>query len=570
MLLLLLVCAVSLSAKGKQEEEIREPQNTEFTLCITAFDVSALPPSQQVLGTILQRELAQDLGRIHHRVRNDEELTRYQDLAWIVAQQEAAAKLAEKRAERDALLFQGAPDWKYRKELNRIGLELEELEEAYKKAVEEKPLIAEKSLFTISAANTGKEGTFPPPPARGGEESFLKNQNADALLEGKFRLLYGRIYAEFRLFTRGASFVYEDSTIFSPEDLNAASDELKSRFLEALYNSEPVRLTLHSDPDHAWLEVNGRQVSSGETLKLPPGPVTVRASADDHQSEVRELELEGGDTEEIAFVLKPFTMEALGLTLPGPGSSIYMGALYLGGNAPSKTETEETETAEIEAEETETTEAEAGEIEAEKEVEKIATTEAEKVETAETTAEVVETAGDEGAEVVEAEGADETETAAAEEQAGFFSIYVPAGQYRYIRVETEDGLTGEAIVKGSEGSRGSPEEETRTITLEPRKLPGKDEKPVEDKRQKFYGAYGRFWIAMPLAFVISGFNQLYNNTYTLAFAATGSQAMYDTASMMTYVSIGAWVAAGAFLVESLIRMGIYIHTATKESIPLYE
>ena len=533
LVLLLLACAGSLSARGKKEAEIREPQNNEFTLCITSFDVSALPPSQQILGTVLQRELALDLGRVHHRARGEEELARYEELAWNAAMREAAARLAEKRAERDALLFQGTPNWKYRKELKRIGKELEELEGAYKKAVEERPLITEKPLFKMSAANVGT-GTFPPPPpARGGEEAFLKDQNADALLEGKFRLLYGRIYAEFRLFTRGASFIYEDSTIFSPEDLNAAADELKLRFLEALYNSEPARLSLRADPDHARLELNGRQVSGEETLVLPPGPVTLRASADDHQSVVRELDLDAGDTEEIAFVLKPFTMENLILALPGPGSSVYMGALYLGGNVPAKTETEETEPGTAEAAETTTVE-KAGETEG-----------------------------------PDAEGSDEIsidEAVIEPEQPGFFSVYVPVGQYRYIRVETEDGLTGEAIVKGSAES----DEEVRIVTLEPRRLPGRDEKPVEDKRRKFYGAYGRFWITMPLAFLISGFSQLYSNSYNMGFSASGSQGMYNTARSMFYVSIGAWAVAGIFLTESLIRMGIYVHSASKESIPLYE
>ncbi|MCL1814757.1 MAG: hypothetical protein FWG27_02905 [Treponema sp.] len=487
----LLICTFSLFARGKQEEEeIRESQNTLFILCIAAFDVSALPPSQQVLGSVLQKDLALELSRIYYRQRSGEELARYEELAWAASLHEAASRLAAKREERDALLYRGVPDWKYRKELKRIEDELKELKAAFQKAESEYPLVAERALFRMSTVNT--EGNFPPPPEPGGEEIFLRTHNADALLEGTFRLLYGRIYAEFRLFTRGASFVYKDTAIFSPEDLNAASDELKSRFLGALCNSEPARLTLRSEPDHARLEINGRTVQNGKTLELPPGPVIVRASAENHQSEVRELELEGGDAEEITFVLKPFTMEILGVTFPEPDSSVYMGALYLGGN-PS--------------------------------------------ETAETTGEARDTA---------------------EPEPGFFSVYIPAGQYRYIRVDTEDGLTGEAIVKGTPGS------EVRIITLEPRRLPGKNERPVEDFRRKFYGAYGRFWIALPAAFFINGISQLYYNSYNMT---SGNHGMYDSAR---YVSIGAWSLAGVFLVESLVRMGIYVHRASMESIPLWE
>jgi hypothetical protein len=133
---------------------------------------------------------------------------------------------------------------------------------------------------------------------------------------------------------------------------------------------------------------------------------------------------------------------------------------------------------------------------------------------------------------------------------------VPIGQYRYIRVETEDGLTGEAIVKGSS------EDDVRIITLKPRKLPGKDDKPVEDMRRKFYNAYGRFWIALPAAFLINGFSQLYTNSYYMGSVSAGKTAYY--------ISIGAWVVTGIFLVESLFRMGFYVHSASKETIPLWE
>jgi hypothetical protein len=250
---------------------------------------------------------------------------------------------------------------------------------------------------------------------------------------------------------------------------------------------------------------------------------------------VRELELEGGETEDVAFVLRPFTMETLGVALPGPGLSVYMGAEYLGGSEKKS----------VPGETPSGTAAEAS---------------------AETTVANGET-----------EAADETESALAEETppeaaaaaspealpetgAGFFSIYVPMGQYRYVRVETEDGLTGEAIVKGGET------DEVRIISLEPRKLPGKDDKPVEDKRKKFYGAYGRFWVALPAAFLINGFSQLYTTSYN----ASGSQSLYKDAKNLYYVSIGAWVVAGVFLVETLIRMGVYVHAASEEAVPLVE
>jgi uncharacterized protein YukE len=527
-------CSAALFARGKMEEEMPKSLNNEFILCIADFDVSALPPSQQILGSVMQRELVSDISRIHHRKRNDDEVSRYEELATTAAMKEAAAALSKKRAERDALLYQGAADWKYNKEIKRIDKELEELEEAYKKAVEEIPLVAEKPVFKISQTNI--EGNFPPPPQRGEEEVFLKTNSADALLEGKFRLVYGRVYAEFRFFIHGASFVYEDSTIFSQEDLNIAADELKERFLTTLANSQPARLLLSAEPEYAQLELNGKLVKSGEVIELSPGPVTVRATADDHQSAVKEMELEEGDSDEIAFVLKPFTMETLDITLDKPGSLVYMGALFLGGNRSKITENKEQRTneeGEIASDETADDEITANEITADGEV---------------VSAEAISDEMDEIAEEI------------TELKPGFFSVYIPVGQYRYIRIETEDGLTGEAIVKGSS------EDTVRIITLAPRKLPGKDEKPVENKRKKFYGAYGRLWVALPIAFLASGFSAVYTNSFTIG----GKQDMFNNARTMYYVSIGTWVITGIFLAESLIRMGFYVHSASNEAIPLWE
>ena len=507
--LLFIMFSSALSAMGKKEEEKREIINNEFILCITVFDVSELPPGQRIIGLILQRELMLDLGRIHYRIRNNDEISRYEELAMISASHQAAVRLAAKRAERDALLFRGMTDWKYKKEIARIDSELRELEAAYKKAEEEIPLIAEKPLFIISEQNTA--GSFPLPPEKGREEAFLKTNNADVFLEGRFRLFHERIFAEFRLFTRGASFIYEDSTIFSQEDLNIAADELKIRFLTALVNSPPAQLRLTSTPEQAQLEVNDRLVKSGDVIELAPGPVTVRATAGDHQSIVKEIELEGGDSVEIAFELKPFTMETLGIDLGGPGSSVYMGAMYLGGNMAAGSNNDKVETA--------------GEID---------------------------------------EATDKTKIAIEikkETEPRFFSVYVPVGQYRYLRMETEDGLTGEVIVKGT------PNDEVRIITLQPRKLPGKNDKPVEDKRRKFYGAYGRFWIALPVAFFTYGLFQLYDYSNK---ASSGNPNMYTGKKTSSNITIGAWSVAGVFLAETLIRMGIYINAASKESIPFWE
>jgi len=525
-LLLFLVLFAPLFARGKQEDKKTENQFSEFVLCITAFDVSALPSSQQALGPILQREFAWELIKIHHRLRGGAEQLRYEEVTWTAAKRAAAAKLAAKRGERDNLLFRGYPNWKYKKELKRINKELETLEEEYKKALEEKPLIEGSPLFKLIAANTEAIPVFPQPPAAGKEESFLRSSNADAFLAGKFRLLYGRIYAEFRIYARASSFVYKDSLIFSSEDLGSAANEIKQRFLAALINTDLIRMVLYSNPENARIEVNGRFVKSGETVELPPGPVTIKVNADEHHGITRELELKPEDEEkEFTFTLRPFTYETLGVTFSEPNSSLYLGAMLIKKNPPAAVKEEAVST----ADETVTEEQKRSEtIIAEQEESKTT---------------------DEG---------DETEIAESV-PTGFFPLSIPAEQYRYIRVDTENGLTGEAIVKGHTDNS----DDTRLITLKPRKLPGKDDKPVEKARRKFYGAFGRFWVALPLALLINGIYQSYTNSYYMG----GKPEAYDKAMTSYYISIGAWAVTGVFLVESLIRLGIYVHTSTRESVP---
>jgi hypothetical protein len=519
-----------LNARGAREREKVEPQNAEYVLLITALDVSSLSASQRVLGPILQRELVRDLARIHHRLRSGEEISRYEEMAWIAAVRDTAAKLAAKREERDTLLYQSLPRWKYRKELRRIDKEIPALEEACNKAEVERPFIEGRPLFKISPVNIAGDGSsgqkgevsFPPPPEPGGEEAFLRSQDVDAFLMGKVRFLYGRVYTEFRVVTRGASFWYEDSTIFSQEDLNAAADEIKSRFMAALAGSEPARLVLRAEPEKAQIRVNGRMVENGGEVEVPPGPVNITVSADEYREETIEAELEGGDKEEYSIALRPLTMEKVGVNLPGPNSSVYMGARYAGGNRPPPREPL----------------------------------------TNGTTAPKGTAAVAVGAAVMMDTAAKTLKTRESPEKQGPFEVRIPAGEYRYVRLETEDGLTGEVIIRGAARDGGEP----RIVTMKPRKLPGKDDKPVEVKRRKFYGAYGRFWIALPAAFLLNGIAMSYINTYN----TTGSPGILETAQTLSYVSQGAWVVTGVFLAESLLRMGIYIHTASKESVPLWK
>jgi hypothetical protein len=149
---------------------------------------------------------------------------------------------------------------------------------------------------------------------------------------------------------------------------------------------------------------------------------------------------------------------------------------------------------------------------------------------------------------------------------GDLEISVPRDRYRYINVETEDGKRGEVIVFGEQRA-----EDQRFIEINPKIIPGRDEKPVEKRRRQFYGAWGRLWVTLPLAFLLDGLTNSYATAY-IAAANSGrhSQEMWDSYWTSYYISRGAMIAAGIFGVESLIRLIIYINTANQEAVPLWK
>ncbi|MDR0402005.1 MAG: PEGA domain-containing protein [Treponema sp.] len=461
--------AASLYPRGKTEE-LPPPVNTEYVFCVTAFDVSELPPAQAGLGPILQSRLASRLRGIDRRVRNSEELVSYRERAFSRARDGVVSQIAAKRAERDELLFRGLPRWKYNKELRRLDKEIGELEELLIETENETILVEARPLFVLL------EGAFPPPPLPGGEEDFLDEQKADAFLSGKLSSYYGRIYAELRIYTRDSSFLFEDAVIFSWEDVNDAADDLADRVEEAAAGTARSVLTVAVEPENARVVINGKLAANRTPELLNPGSVSVSVSAEGYENFSGSLELAPGEQAETAVALAPVDSEILRFSVSG--ARIYIGALYAGTVPPG----------------------------------------------------------------------------------GDLEIAVPRDGYRHISAETETGERGEIIVLGEQTGGG------RLVGLNPRIIPGKDEKPVERRRRQFYGAWGRLWITLPLAFFLDGVAR----SYATAYNSSGSDDILNRYNTSFYVSRGAMIAAGIFGVESLIRLIIYINTANREAVPLWK
>jgi len=140
-----------------------------------------------------------------------------------------------------------------------------------------------------------------------------------------------------------------------------------------------------------------------------------------------------------------------------------------------------------------------------------------------------------------------------------------------LTVEIPRGLYAVQLVKGS----GPREIQSIPLVLQTQKgvLPVPEQylqiqgvKTVEKARNRFYSAFGRFWIALPVAFLLQGVA----NTYINAVNYGGSPDVLDQATKLYYSAQGAWVLTGLFLSESLYRLGSYVYIANRGSSPVVE
>jgi hypothetical protein len=522
-LFLCFLSAVSnLYSGGKAENEI-SAIDSEYKLCITEFDVSDLPPAQLTLGSILQNRFAARLRGVDHRVRSGPEIEACRQRAFSRARELVVTRLVSKRQERDDLLYKGYPRWKYKKELKLIESGIQKLEDELAETETSAWRVDPAPLFTLT------ETSFPPPPSPGEEDLFLDTQNADAFLSGKLTAYYGRIYVHLTLYSRDAAVTFEDGVIFSYEEMNAATADILDRVEQAVSGTARSALTVIARPENARILVNGKFAVNGEKTLVNPGPVSVSVSADGYENFSGTLDLVSGEDAETGVTLARVDSEILTLSLEDNGLSSEDGGLSPGeGGLP-------TEDSNLPSDEGGPSSDE-GSL----------------------------SLGDSS---IFLPGGTRVYIGALYAgiipEGGELEIAVPRDHYRYINVETEDGRTGEIIVLGAEEDGRQ-----RFVEFAPAAVPGRDEKPVEKRRRQFYGAWGRLWIALPLAFLLDGIAQSYANAYNSS--GTGNSGLYDRAQTSFYISRGAMITAGIFGAESLIRLVLYVSAASKEAVPLWE
>ncbi|MFQ3548084.1 MAG: hypothetical protein SNJ56_07070 [Termitinemataceae bacterium] len=91
---------------------------------------------------------------------------------------------------------------------------------------------------------------------------------------------------------------------------------------------------------------------------------------------------------------------------------------------------------------------------------------------------------------------------------------------------------------------------------------------VEKMRKQFYGAFGRFWLIMPIAFVFNGYTKSYIDT--LFYYGKAERAVIDEAIAMYYTAQAFWGLTIITVVETLYRLGRYVYTANASSAPFIQ
>ena len=320
------------AASGKKDSGVSTYLNNEWILCITAFDYSLLPPGQRIAGDVITRSLVDKLKTVNYRLRISPEYAYYEGYAWQQSISTAAKAVSTKQTERSQLLYRGDPDWKYRSNLKKIDADLKKLNDALAEKEAARPLIHSEPSFMLNQANIN--GSYPEPPNSGGERRFCQNQKSDAFLTGELREFHGRYYIKLQLFTLYTnSYVYDDDIIFSMEDTDGAVDEIASRLIAVLSGTRPARVAVTAEPAESQVLINHSYAGRGtvEAREYPPGRIAIAVTAEAFSPMMIETELVPGEHVDVAVALSPLQYADVHVNVPdGDGSSVYLGALYMG------------------------------------------------------------------------------------------------------------------------------------------------------------------------------------------------------------------------------------------------
>jgi hypothetical protein len=523
-------------AKGTAEEKAAEPviYNPEWKLVVTAFDVSALPEARQVIADLTMRRLTAALGTLGNRERQAGEAAYYESLAWSKIRFAAASALDKEHSNRDAIVFRGDTAAKKQEATKASDEKIAALREALEKAESEPPLVAPSPKFVL-----GEDRPAPPKP--GGEFAFCSQQKADAFLIGAFQEYHGRMLLEIRVWALYAgAWVYQDEAIFSLEDEGSAASEISGRLCAFLAGVAPVRILVRAEaPQYQAQEaddsgeaapVAGEEVFAPETAEAAEAETTEAAAVGKAAAEGAaapgeaapaagegadgEAAVAGDTPDEADEAVLPNAVILINDVFAGRGEAsaeVYPGPLKIQVFAP-------------------------GYLQAERSFENFPSVN-------EFSARLNPLLYDAlGVEAPDGEEASVYLGALYVGQTplvGETAVRVPYGEYSYVLVEGQDARQGSAVVNGG-----------GAVTFDLRDTEIPEEKSVDYLRKKFYQAYGRFWIALPLALLANGYTTAIQKSFTdwRAIAAM-------------WISYAVWAIPVGFGVDAIVRFVFYIGSA---------
>jgi len=316
-------------ARGNTEEEIKV-QNEEWILCVSQFDSANLPENKSSISNVIMRKLTESLGAISYRTRVSPEYAYYEKTAWAKERSNIAKALADKQNERSLILYKGESDLRYRRNLKKMDTEIKGLKISLADVEKKAPAIEKEPVFALTADNI--ELKFPDSPKTGGEYKFCIDQKVDAVLTGSISDFHERFLVNIKLYTiYTQSFAWEDSIIFSTDDIDIAMEEITRRLVVVLSGNKPALLAFRTEPEDTLVLINrsftGRE--ERDILEYPPGTVTITASAPDYESLTFNFELLPGYLSLLSIDLNPIEYGNVDITGDITGS-VYQGALYAG------------------------------------------------------------------------------------------------------------------------------------------------------------------------------------------------------------------------------------------------
>jgi hypothetical protein len=330
LIFIFLIFTLPLFAKGNSEETEIKTQNDEWFFCITKFDTSALPADKTNISDMVSRELVDRLRAINYRTRISPEYAYYEGYAWAQNRAAVAKSISTKMDERSKLIYQGEADWKYNQAVKKIDIDLKKLNEELEEIDKNAPLINKEPVFKMFQSNL--DLSYPDPPQKGGENRFCAAQKIDAFLSGKITDFYGRYSLTLKLYTvYTKSFVWEETYIFSYNDINSTINEITRKLMITLSGNNPSAVEIKIEPETALLLINQTFVGKGgaKLTEYPPGNVTVIASAPEHEPLVLETELSPGELTQINIKLNPIKYVNIDISGKTQGR-VYNGSLYVG------------------------------------------------------------------------------------------------------------------------------------------------------------------------------------------------------------------------------------------------